>query len=421
VRWFTASTDEAGGIPVRHHIHKRKTCPICRSVVSERPAEVWTVKGMVGGLVRSALVELPVPPPAEAVDDVPTLALDGNPDPWRNVFRPIHRHNAMPFVLPRLEEPAGGGGLEDMGMYDAEDGGIYRCIDCMNEIWDGVCTGCERLYPGHRVEDDGDDVDLSGDDDDDDDSLVGRDRRILRDLVGMFADGQGELDPDEFDSWDGESLDEEEEQEHIADNIPWEEQERYRQMGMAHAFDGVPHMFGPVPVMGGLHGMQLFAGLSDDEEEVGIAMIEEATDDEGEVGYESSFIDDDSVAAGGSRIREVIELSDSEDGNAGAARAFWSTRAGRRRVADSDPIDASLFEEDEEDDEEDGGIAVEEMVRNIAGRMRMRVVDPDERGERSEPSSPEVRVAGRRRNGGPIVIDSDEEPPVRRSGRNRLF
>jgi len=39
---------------------------------------------MVGGLVRSALMELPVPPPvSSAADDAPTHAINGDPDPWR--------------------------------------------------------------------------------------------------------------------------------------------------------------------------------------------------------------------------------------------------------------------------------------------------------------------------------------------------
>ncbi|KAF9523782.1 hypothetical protein CPB83DRAFT_653196 [Crepidotus variabilis] len=39
------------------------------------------------------------------------------------------------------------------GWHDAEDGGIYRCWDCMHEIWDGHCAGCGRRYdlpPNHR-------------------------------------------------------------------------------------------------------------------------------------------------------------------------------------------------------------------------------------------------------------------------------
>lgn len=37
-------------------------------------------------------------------------------------------------------------------MLDMEDGGVYRCLDCMHEIWDGICTACNRVYPGHQVD-----------------------------------------------------------------------------------------------------------------------------------------------------------------------------------------------------------------------------------------------------------------------------
>lgn len=380
---------------------------------------------MVGGLVRSALVELPVPPPAGAGDDAPTQAVDGNSDPWRNIFRPVRRHNVLPFVLPRLDEPPGGSRLEDMGMYDAEDGGIYRCIECMNEIWDGVCTGCDRLYPGHRVGDDGDDVDLS----DDDDSLMTlrRNNRVFRDLVGMFADHSEPFhgDTDELESLDDESLDGDDE-EAIIDHIPWEEQERYRQMGTTHAFDGLPP-FGPgsPPIMGGMHGMQLFANFTGDEEEGGIAMIEEASDVEGEFGYESSFIDDDSVVGGRPRAMEVIEVSDSEDGGDGARMPRSARRGQRWRVTDSDSLDDGGS--DLLDDEEASGIDFEG-VRNLGGRMPVRMrastfnLDEDESSEPGS-ASPWVRFPGRRAS---IVIDSDEEPSVevrngRRITRGRQF
>jgi len=162
------------------------------------------------------------------------------------------------------------------------------------------------------------------------------DRRILTIFFGMYADGQEDLDADEFESWAGESLDdeEEEEQEEILDNIPWEEEERYRQMGMAHALDGLPTMFGPPPIIGGMHGMQVFGDFRDDEEEGGIAMIEEASDNEEEDGYESSFIDDDGIAVGGPRIREAIDVSDSEGDDSGAVEhalvdASWPEKGGR--------------------------------------------------------------------------------------------
>jgi hypothetical protein len=84
---------------------------------------------MVGAIAKSGLIEINAPP----VDPAPLPAKDR--DPWAGIFR----HN---------------NGLRDVGetgIQDAEDGGIYRCLDCMHEIWDGVCSNCGREYAG-RIE-----------------------------------------------------------------------------------------------------------------------------------------------------------------------------------------------------------------------------------------------------------------------------
>jgi len=48
----------------------------------------------------------------------------------------------------------------------------------------------------------------------------------------------------------------------------------------------------------------------------------------------------------------------------------WSTRAGRRREAgDSDPVDLSLF--DDEDEDEDDGVTVGETARSVGARFRI--------------------------------------------------
>jgi hypothetical protein len=64
-------------------------------------------------------------------------------DPWKGVFSP------------------GGDGELTTGFYDGEDGGVWRCLDDMHEILNGVCTSCGRVY---RVpnEPNGDDLDLDG-------------------------------------------------------------------------------------------------------------------------------------------------------------------------------------------------------------------------------------------------------------------
>ncbi|KAJ7721021.1 hypothetical protein B0H16DRAFT_1699790 [Mycena metata] len=163
VSWFTAVREPEE----QFHRPRRKTCPHCRATIKERPVEVWSIKDMVAGLLKSGLVaglspappaSLPLPGPPQPVDAARP------PDPWHNIFRYSHQHPLFhPAPLNGGEPPS----VEDMGMLDQEDGGVYRCLDCMHEIWNGICTSCHREYPGHA------DFDGGGgmfDDDDDDDS-----------------------------------------------------------------------------------------------------------------------------------------------------------------------------------------------------------------------------------------------------------
>ncbi|KAF9045476.1 hypothetical protein BJ165DRAFT_1611587 [Panaeolus papilionaceus] len=222
VRWFTAprnpnanepgpSNEAANEHDVDHlldaptarrgaYIRRNKTCPLCRTVVSERPVEMWTIKAMVASLVRSGLSDLPVPPPTqpEAAASNETTGPGGrdrDADPWRNVFRKslpagtgaggfleilnglhgrgpgirldqIFGQNAQAVLNGNVNRNANANGGANqagnagnnpnddnpaqVGMFDQEDG-IYRCIQCMHEIWNGVCTACHRRYPAHRA------------------------------------------------------------------------------------------------------------------------------------------------------------------------------------------------------------------------------------------------------------------------------
>ena len=110
------------------------------------------------------------------------------PDLWSHIFRPIPQ--------ARNGVPVGG---DDLGFYDDEDGGIYRCLSCMHEIWGGVCTFCERVYPGHRDIDDGDiwrDEDQGGD--------FHEPPWLLGDLIPVPHDFEPELeDQDDLDGEEG--------------------------------------------------------------------------------------------------------------------------------------------------------------------------------------------------------------------------
>ncbi|KAJ7130269.1 hypothetical protein C8R44DRAFT_63361 [Mycena epipterygia] len=171
VAWFTSEPEEPQFIGPR-----KKTCPHCRATIKERPVEVWSIKDMVAGLLKSGLMSglSAGPPPLPVLPGTPQ-AVAAQSDPWHNIFRYPHQHPRFHPPGPHGEPPS----VEDMGMRDNEDGGIYRCLDCMNEIWDGVCTGCQRPYPGHLHHDGNgfDDEDMFDDgdmfeDSDDDDAIV---------------------------------------------------------------------------------------------------------------------------------------------------------------------------------------------------------------------------------------------------------
>ncbi|KAI0718596.1 hypothetical protein C8T65DRAFT_638575 [Cerioporus squamosus] len=288
VNWFKAPPADVPANQVLPTWLRKKTCPHCRAVVKDRPLEIWAIKEMVANLVKSGLAQGFYSPAEE-----PAIGA-ANADPWTGIFRP-ERGNQ--HVFPDGAYPAPVAHL--MGQRDDEDG-VYRCIDCMHEIAEGVCSRCGRVYPGH-------DPELDPDYDDDDDSVQ--------------------------DLWRDEA-------EHV-----WGGHQ-----ALGAIFDFVPHPF-PLPAF---HPR---VHLSDDEEgsfdwDVGgdteiesdgeaaqgnwrrrlpqAAHIEELDDDEEageeEYGYESSFIDDGEAAVPPEHLplrnsrspphdnREAtIELSDDDD------------------------------------------------------------------------------------------------------------
>lgn len=198
---------------------------------------------MVRSVVSSSLLPSsfasPAPPPAPE-------------DPWAETFPPLRRPNAED--------------VEDMGMLDAEDG-VYRCLDCLHEIWDGVCSECGREYHGHfRDEEDeevlrdvwGIDVD-NMDEDDEEDEIGGFGFGGGFGMMGHWLLGgdRGDDDDDDDDEW----------QEH---------RDRFRRRVLGDDYE-------PRAALD-------LRGTPDVDD--GDVEIEEIDDD----GYESSFIDDDNDA-----------------------------------------------------------------------------------------------------------------------------
>ena len=144
VGWFKSNVaeDEFGA----QSVHRKKTCPHCRSVVRDRPIENFVIKEMVHSLVNSGVLE-DVSGDAGAPSAASTIPVD----PWAGIFpKPlVWRNNfgAPPFPVFDGDEAfvhydhEGG----DLGHYDEEDD-VYRCRECMNEIVDGFCALCQREY-----------------------------------------------------------------------------------------------------------------------------------------------------------------------------------------------------------------------------------------------------------------------------------
>lgn len=141
VGWFKSNVaeDEIGP----QSIHRKKTCPHCRSAIRDRPIENFVIKEMVHSLINSGVLE-DVPGDATSTSAPPATSAD----PWAGIFpkHPVRENNfdGLPFPIPD-EDEAYGYEEGDVGMYDEEDD-VYRCRGCMNEVVDGFCTSCEREY-----------------------------------------------------------------------------------------------------------------------------------------------------------------------------------------------------------------------------------------------------------------------------------
>ncbi|TFL04124.1 hypothetical protein BDV98DRAFT_360989 [Pterulicium gracile] len=160
VSWFKAPAPSGGDQPPP--LARRKTCPHCRAVVRERPIEAWGVKSIVHNLVESGLLKGVSAPTATPEENAPK-------DLWEGIFRPLSKNpDTDPYGLfeGRIDRLGGEMSGPQIGMYDAEDG-VHRCIDCMHELFGGVCSSCAREYPenpefGMDDEDSDTDLDFGG-------------------------------------------------------------------------------------------------------------------------------------------------------------------------------------------------------------------------------------------------------------------
>lgn len=370
VNWFTAPPSD--NRPAPPAIMRRKTCPHCRAVVHNRPVEVWGVKGIAQAMGKSGLLPNQLPVPVSAPE-----SLDANADPWNDIFpKPgTGSHRGFPWFLPGADiddddlhiadiAPRG----DDVGMLDMEDGGIYRCLDCMHEIWDGVCTSCGRVYPGHRREDD--------DDDDEGDPMGWLEDQMGAEEVDV-ADDPGWMGLEDGEADDGGGVD---------DWRPFPPWRRHF------------HMFrGPWGFSGTIH-----VDEEDEEDEddlyarVDDLRVPSENEESGDEGYESSFIDDDERVGiaiadlvDGPRIYEIGDDGEDED-----HRPDW-----RARIVD---LVSDGHEEDEHEE-------FEVPERGWSGHRHAVIASSDEEAD-------ELEVPSGRRSRSRVVVESDGSDSYRSDG-----
>ena len=141
VGWFKSNVPEDEFGP--ESVHRKKTCPHCRSTIRDRPIENFVIKEMVHSLVNSGVLE-DVPGDLSSMDAVPAAPVD----PWAGIFHkhPVRENNFDGLPFPIFDEDDDHDLEEgDLAIYDDEDD-VYRCRGCMNEVVDGFCTLCEREY-----------------------------------------------------------------------------------------------------------------------------------------------------------------------------------------------------------------------------------------------------------------------------------
>ncbi|KAF9011900.1 hypothetical protein BDQ17DRAFT_1345086 [Cyathus striatus] len=446
VRWFTAPAPGVVQNPLQrvlnhmrgpgtNHIFKRKTCPVCRTIVQDRPVEVWGLKSMVAALAKSASWRRN-PPTGNT-----------NNDPWHNIFQRPHprvynNHQTMGIdfdMFPRwfFNATAGRNGLLDediddedvdaviTGVRDDEDGGIYRCPRCFNEIWNGTWfdsdDGVEDGGDGEDSHVEDEDSDEDGDDEHMEHGWFAPRFRSRRSVIA--ARGRGSTGND---GGRGEGI-------RVRYGGPFDhafvdgEVEPYpgdEAMGLRFNFDFRPvhggerheddggeedgddeeseEHFDRRDLMGGTSIIDWIPTVDMTDEEEGIGRIEEVEDedanveDEEESEYDGSFIDDDDDDVQyDDRGRRVLDIISS------GRRYGTGTILDLVEADDDDIIEISDGSEDEDEDEDGDNDHIYSTLTCSIERDKDRTGNSD------------IGIGGRgRRHRSGRIVDTDSEVDV---------
>ena len=171
--WFGAPPSGAQeGEPVIPVSRRKKTCPLCRSIVTQRPVGVFLIRDFSHHVETMLSVHEGRPP---AVTQQETNA---DIDPWEGIF------------------PAFSNRTADGAIIDGEDGGVRRCPTCTWEIFGGMCEGCGREfdYSDGEYDEDGDQYFMPPIDD------LPEYSWLLSPISRAWYAGIGDYDEDEYDT-----------------------------------------------------------------------------------------------------------------------------------------------------------------------------------------------------------------------------
>ncbi|WWC92485.1 uncharacterized protein L201_007444 [Kwoniella dendrophila CBS 6074] len=323
VEWFRSPT----ALKHEHYLpitpdtdlsYRSKLCFVCRSIVLRRPAKAFFLRAVLEPL--GLFEHKDAPNPENEVDD------------WAKIFPPEQTSYKV------YERDA--------------DGETVRCPNCMGEIYDSVCTGCDIEFSDESSFEDFDDLDEDGEEASVHGSILGSDEIIVtggprsrprgRPQLPNFLDDEAEDDGNNSDSDSDPSDDssDEEGHSHGSRNPRSRPSDAGRRVanGAAPPPPTInPHLERVLNMMGehqGYYGES--TTLTDEEDEDGDEDNEErepTSEDE----YGGSFIDDNGEG-GEDDDNSDVSMNDDEVDESPPPRSSRSTGGSRSRRVDPDEV-----------------------------------------------------------------------------------
>ncbi|KAG8830721.1 hypothetical protein FRC17_004346 [Serendipita sp. 399] len=207
-QWFKAPPMDDAGRPRVPLIRRKKTCPHCRSTVTQRPVEVYVLKEIISYLE-----------PAIRATPGPDRQVANPEDPWKDIFPNIFHGANHTADGALIDHQDGGGYCGWCGEYYGSDlSDEDDADDLMPPIpgayaghyeWDGFMEDDEEddqdVYEADFIDDRGE-MGTVYEEDDEDDLRSREDEFVQRQVAGDEGDHTDEEDEDEEDDEENEEI-----------------------------------------------------------------------------------------------------------------------------------------------------------------------------------------------------------------------